>query len=171
MLIQLVNCPSARVAVVASSSPAPVITLQGKTLSSNIVSGNQWYLNDTAIVGSTGQTQTANLPGVYKDRVTDALGCAQFSNTIVYTPGNSIGLTIGPNPNKGQFNVQFFITQTQDIAISLVNDLGQRVYSSAYPNFTGAFSQQVNAPNLGPGIYFLKIDVGSKRYVEKILIE
>ena len=171
LTIQLVNCPSPRVPVVANTATPPTITLNDKTLTSSSAIGNQWYLNDSAIAGATGQSQLITLPGAYKDVVTDANGCTLESNQIVYTAGSDIGLTVGPNPNSGQFKVQFFIAETANVSISLLNVLGQRVYSSEYPDFSGVFSNQVDVENLSAGIYILKIQVGSKTYAQKLLIK
>jgi hypothetical protein len=170
MEIQLANCPGPRVPVVATTATAPVISLSGKTLSSSIASGNQWYRNDSALDGATGQTFDLTLPGIYTDVVTDKIGCSLKSNAITYTPGNGIGLTVSPNPSNGIFSIQFYVTEVSNTYITLTNALGQRVYSNSYPDVTGGFSQQINAGNLAAGIYFLKVIVGKQTYVKKILI-
>jgi Secretion system C-terminal sorting domain len=171
MEIQLANCPAPRVPVVASSATAPVITLSGTTLSSSIASGNQWYRNDSAIAGSTGQTLELTLPGVYTDIVSDKIGCSLKSNAITYTPGGTgIGLTVSPNPSHGIFNIQFYVTESSNTHITVTNALGQLVYSTSYPDVTGGFSQQINAGNLAAGVYFLKVIVGKQTYVRKIVI-
>ncbi len=170
--VTLTNCPTSRVAVVAKTGTAPVISLVGQQLTSSIASGNQWYLNDTAITGATGKTQDLLTPGKYTDTVRDASGCVLGSNVIVYSPGSGeIGLSIAPNPNKGVFNLQFFTTTAANVNIAVYNAIGQRVYSSAYPGFSGFFSKQINVYNVGAGVYFVQVLIGSKSYVHRILIE
>ncbi len=172
MSLQFANCPSPRVAVAASTAIPPQISLTGNVLSSNIAIGNQWYLNDTAIAGATAQTDTAVRFGTYKDVVTDSLGCAISSNKIVYTAGGTgdISLLVSPNPNNGLFTVQFSVSSTADVHLSILNTLGQRIYASAYPNFSGIFSQQIYAGNVSAGMYVLKIQVGNKYYIKKLII-
>ncbi len=171
MQIQLADCPGPRVAVTASTATAPVITLDGKILSSNVATGNQWYLNDSLLVGKTGQNDTVGAPGAYKDVVTDALGCAIPSNTIVYSTGNDIGLVVAPNPNNGQFNLQFYINTNDDVNVSVLNAIGQRVYAATYPNFNGYFNQQINIQNVSAGVYFLRLQIGGKKYIKKIVVK
>ena len=171
MQLQLANCPGPRVPVVATTATAPVITLNGKILTSNIASGNQWYLNDSLLVGSTGQNDTITAPGAYKDVVTDALGCSISSNQIIYSPGNDIGLVAAPNPSNGQFTLQFYIGSSNDVSVDIYNAIGQRFYSSDNPNFTGLFTQQINLENASAGVYFLSVRVGSKKYAKKIVIK
>jgi len=57
------------------------------------------------------------------------------------------------------------------VELSLFNSLGQRVYLSEYPNFSGIFSNQVNVSNLSGGVYVLQVLAGNKSYVQKLLIK
>ncbi|MBS1598930.1 MAG: S8 family serine peptidase [Bacteroidetes bacterium] len=171
MQVLLTNCPSPRKAVIATNSTAPVITLDGKILTSSVANGNQWYVNDTAIAGATGQTDTVSVPGVYKTVVTDSIGCAISSNEIVYTPGSGIGLTVGPNPSNGNFTVQFYLAEASNVYINFVNAIGQKIYSASYPNYSGVFSKQLRIPSLSAGIYFLSIQIGNNKYARNIMIK
>jgi hypothetical protein len=171
MQIQLPNCAGPKVPVVATIAVKPTITLSGTTLTSNVASGNQWYRNDSAIQGATAPVYTLLGPGAYYTQVSDTLGCTLQSNLIVYSPGNDIGLSVGPNPNNGQFTVQFYLdTPPQMVTLELYNTLGQRVYLNNYPSFTGLFNQTINQSNLGAGVYYLKIITSSKDYVTKVVI-
>ncbi|PWT72853.1 MAG: peptidase S8 [Bacteroidetes bacterium] len=170
MKIQLTNCPGPKVPVIATTAVAPVITLNGTVLTSSSPTGNQWYLNDTAIAGATGQTDTVTGPGAYKTIVTDSLGCPLESNTISYSLGNDIGLKVGPNPNNGTFTVRFYVGTTSNVSISLLNTLGQNLYSYSYPNYSGSFIKQMYFTGLNYGIYFLRVRVGNNDYVRKLFI-
>ena len=170
MQIQLTNCPGPRVPIVATTATPPVITLDGKILRSNVAQGNQWYLNDTAIAGATGQTDTVAAPGVYKDVVTDNAGCQLNSNEITYSAGGDIGLFVAPNPNNGQFLVQFFLSSSNNVSLSILNAIGQNIYNESHPNFSGAYSKQLDLVNISGGVYFVRVTVGNKNYVKKIII-
>ncbi|HEX4852394.1 MAG TPA: T9SS type A sorting domain-containing protein, partial [Puia sp.] len=170
MKVQLTNCPGPKVPVVATTAVPPVITLNGTVLTSSYATGNQWYLNDTAIAGATSQTDTVTGPGAYKVVVTDSLGCALESNSISYSIGNDIGLKVGPNPNNGTFTVRFYVGTTSNVSITLLNPLGQNLYSFSYPNFSGSFTKQMYFYGLNYGIYFLRVRVGNTDYVRKLFI-
>jgi hypothetical protein len=178
--VQLTGCPgTSRTAVVASTEPAPVITLNGNVFTSSFDDGNQWYRGDTAITGSTGKTDTAIYSGTYKTIVNDAVtGCALPSNSILFLStgtndvnGSAIGLKISPNPNSGVFQLQFKMTTADNTSIILLNTLGQKVYQKDYPNFVGTFNNTVNAGYLANGMYVLKIIHGNTTYVNKILVK
>ncbi len=174
MEVKLNGCASPRVAVVATNAVAPVITQSGNVFTSNSATGNQWYLNGTPISGATAQTFSAISAGIYKTIVNG--GCA--SNELNYgtTPvidlnGAGIALVASPNPNKGQFYLQFEVKGKDDLIINLLNSLGQAVFTNKTPGFTGKFSQQLNTGQHNPGMYILKIQHNKKIYIKKILIE
>lgn len=174
MSVKLTACASPRVAVVATNAVSPVITQAGNIFTSNSTSGNQWFLNGNAIAGATAQTFAAVSAGIYKTIVNG--GCA--SNELNYgtTPvidlnGATIALVASPNPNKGQFYLQFEVKGKDDLIISLLNTLSQEVYTSKTTGFTGKFSQQLNTGQTRAGMYILKIQHNKKVYVKKIIIE
>ena len=171
------GCPSPRATIVSTTSTAPVITNVGNVLSSNFVDGNQWYLNDVAIPGATGQNHTAITSGTYKVIRGDASGCTLTSNAIVITltpvtdvGGAEIGLTVAPNPTKGPFNLQLETRTKANLVISLVNSLGQEVYTLTLPDFIGKLSRDINPGPLASGVYYLKIRHDKKAYSKKLVI-
>ena len=170
MRVTLDKCASPRVAIQARTPAPAVITRVGNMLSSNYASGNQWYYNDTLIAGATGQTDSLKGPGTYKSVVTDSVGCTLVSNDYVYTPGNDIGLIVSPNPNHGRFNVQFYQTTTANADLRVLDINGQLLYESQNPNFKGSFSRSINLGAVSSGMYVLQLEIGSKKYVQKILV-
>ncbi|HTI93544.1 MAG TPA: S8 family serine peptidase [Puia sp.] len=174
--IRLNGCPAPRTAVTATTEAGPTITLAGNTFTSSAASNNQWYVNDSLLVGHTGQTDSATIPGVYYTVQTDpATGCSLISNKITFTPSGgdanaSIGLSNFPNPSTGVFQLQFYMSTVENTSITLTDMLGQRVYEADYPNFSGLFSQQINAPQLASGVYTLRIIHGDKTYHKELLV-
>ncbi|MBV9988820.1 MAG: S8 family peptidase [Chitinophagaceae bacterium] len=179
MRINTQSCISDRVAVVANTINAPTISLVNDTLVSSAASGNQWYLNDTAINGATAQKYKPTKNGSYKVVVTDALGCQKTSNAISYVltaidptiAAREINLMVSPNPNNGVFNLSFEVTTKADLNIDLLSSSGQRVYNTSRPNFSGKFSSQITIPEVSSAFYVLKIQHNKKTYLQKIIIQ
>ena len=172
--VTLDACPGPRAAVTPTSEPAPTITISNtNVLTSSSDSGNQWYLNDSALTNATNPTYTASFAGTYYTVVTDSVtGCALISNKIVYNrAGGGIGLTAYPNPSNGSFLVQFSTTTAANTAVEIFDVLGQKVYEAQYPNFVGFFSQQIDALYLASGVYVLKVVNGGNSYIDKLLIK
>ncbi len=178
MKVTTASCMSDRVPVIAAVSPVPVITQQGDSLVSSIASGNLWYLNDTAIINANGKTFKPTKAGKYKVVVVDGFGCLQTSNVITFSItaiadvlAEEIKLNVSPNPNNGVFNLSFEVSSRADLTINILNESGQRVYNSSYPNFTGKFSKQLTVPNLSSAFYLIRIQHNKKTYVKKLLIQ
>ncbi len=168
--ITLTKCASPRVAVEASTPNPVVLTPIGHLISSNYASGNQWYFNDTLVIGATGQTDSLNAPGNYKDVVTDSVGCQLESAEYVYVPGNDIGLKIKPNPNQGSFAVEFYQTEAANTDMRILDINGQLLYEAKYPNFQGSFSKRITLGAVSSGVYVLQLEIGSKKYLQKIVV-
>ncbi len=96
--------PSAAVVVTISAAPAsPTISAGGPTtfcaggnvtLSSSVVTGNQWYLNGSAIAGATNQNYVATLPGTYTVTTSNG-GCESAPSTgVAVVISNAIAPTL-----------------------------------------------------------------------------
>jgi Subtilase family/GEVED domain/Secretion system C-terminal sorting domain len=167
--ITLNKCPSPRVAIVAKT-PAPVtITQSGTQLVSNYASGNQWYYNDTLIVGALQDTFTVRGAGTYKDVVSDSVGCSLVSNDFVFTP-SGIGLRVKPNPNQGAFHLVFYVTQASNTEVRIYDLNGKQLYEQYLPNFSGSFDQYVNLGQVASGIYVAQVQTNGKKYTNKFMV-
>ena len=154
----------------------PVITQNGKVLSSNFASGNQWYLNGVAVKGATGQTFSPLQSGNYTVDVTLSSGCTAISGKFVYviagTAGDKsdIGLSVFPVPATNLLNVLFSAKAAAALKISLISSSGQVIYTSAQALDAGNFSTVINVANVTPGTYVLKLLLGQKVYSSKVII-
>ena len=175
MKIKTSDCPgTSRTAIVAQAATAPVISLSGNVFTSTAALGYQWYLNDSLLVAGTNQNDTAFSNGSYKVVVTDSTGCTQTSNSITYSSSNdggAISLQAFPNPNQGSFTLDFTVASANSVDVMLIDMLGQVVYHQSYSDFSGDFSKQIYGGNLSSGMYYLKVLIGTKSYVKKILIK
>ena len=159
--------------MVAAVIPTPVISQVADSLVSNIASGNQWYLNDTAINNANTNHFKPSKSGTYKVIVTDGFGCQKTSNNInvVITAidptvlAREINLSVSPNPNNGVFHLSFEVSTKADLTITIFSASGQRVYNSSYPGFSGKFSKQIEVDAVSAEFYILKIQHNKKTYV------
>lgn len=177
MRISTAGCVSDKVTVAASTAPVPAITQVGDSLSSSINSGNQWYFNGASISGATGKSIKPGQAGIYSVIVTDAFGCQRGSADFNYVAtaiqnvsGAEIGLVTTPNPANTSFTVRFTMNTRADIAVGLINTVGQTIFSNQYHNFSGNFNRQYSSAGIAPGTYILKVWQNNKVYHTKILI-
>lgn len=94
------------------------------------------------------------------------------SQTVVLSTEN-FGLTdfkIYPNPNNGNFNVQFDSNSGNDVKIA-VNDIrGRQIFEKSYQN-TGLFNENLELNNVQSGVYLVTVQDGDRKEVKKIVIE
>ena len=75
-----------------------------------------------------------------------------------------------PNPNKGNFSVQFDSTSSNDIEITVHDIRGRNIFERTYPN-TGMFSQNLQLDTVQSGVYLVTVKDGDKKVVKKIVVE
>ena len=78
--------------------------------------------------------------------------------------------TLYPNPNKGNFTVQFDSSSSNEIAISVHDMRGRTILNNKYSN-TGLFSQNVQLNQVQSGVYLVTVQDGDKKVVKRIIIE
>ena len=75
-----------------------------------------------------------------------------------------------PNPNKGNFNIQF-TSNSSDGAKVLVHDLlGRKLFENQFKNKSN-FNENIQLKNAQPGVYLLTVIDGNRKDVRKIVIE
>ncbi len=75
-----------------------------------------------------------------------------------------------PNPNTGNFTVQFDSASTNDIAISVYDMRGRNVFENTYAN-TGMFSQNLQLSNVQAGVYLVMVKDGDRKVVKKVIVQ
>jgi hypothetical protein len=126
-------------------------------LQSSYQNGNQWYLNDTILIGETNQSITPNQSGNYSVKYTSEEGCEIFSNEFNHIV---LGISDILNENKILFypnpaNTRLFI-KTEDNSLSqyqIYNSIGQVMKQ-------GKLTENcVDVSGLPKGIYFIQLNV------------
>ncbi len=139
------------------------------------VSGYPFKLNDIfSITGNTATTTPLDFYYYFYDLQVKAAGCVSDQRIpVTVLIDNSVPKDdpeVYPVPSTGIFNILFPVTENKDITLQITNLIGQQIYTSTKKNFSGNFLETVNLNNHADGIYFMKISVGSKIYVRKILL-
>nr|MBP6827208.1 hypothetical protein [Saprospiraceae bacterium] len=86
-------------------------------------------------------------------------------------PGEGVFLSIGPNPNRGDFTLQGYLPKGGFCRVTLFDHLGREVIK-LFDNqwIEGGFNHRVNAGNLPPGAYLLKFDSDEVHLFLKMLV-
>ena len=79
-------------------------------------------------------------------------------------------LAIYPNPNNGNFNIQFTSNSSNEINVGVHDMRGREIFTNKYSN-NGLFNENLQLSNVQSGIYLVTIQDGSSKVTKKIVIE
>lgn len=94
---------------------------------------------------------------------TGVLGLSSLTNNIS-------ALKIYPNPSNGMFTLNYTMSGSDNVTISIINELGQQVYTGQRHANNGPVTEQLNVENLASGIYMLRIQTSKGIAVQKLSI-
>jgi subtilisin-like proprotein convertase family protein len=95
------------------------------------------------------------------------------SQTLTPLSSESFGLenfSIYPNPNNGNFTVNFTSQSSNAIEIMVHDIRGREVYRKSFNN-SSLFNQTIQLANVETGIYLVTVKDGERKEVKKIIIE
>lgn len=111
------------------------------------------------------------------------VGAADTGNVVSYTltvcsqtatlSSESFGLenfTLYPNPNNGNFNIQFTSTSGNEIKVNVHDIRGREIYSKSYTN-NGLFNENLQLSNVQSGVYLVTVEDGSIKETKKIVVQ
>lgn len=78
--------------------------------------------------------------------------------------------TLYPNPNTGNFTVQFDSKSNNKINIKIHDLSGRKIFDKQYEN-SGLFNQNLQLDNAQSGIYLVSISEGDNKIVKRIVVE
>ena len=77
---------------------------------------------------------------------------------------------IYPNPNSGNFNVQFSSNSGNEIKVVVHDIRGRQIFERSFNN-SGLFNENINLSNMQSGIYMVTVLDGAQKQVKKIVVE
>ena len=80
-------------------------------------------------------------------------------------------LKFSPNPNDGNFELNFKLEEQQPVHVKIVDLQGKEVYNEMVNNFDGKYANKIDISENGKGIYILQILQGKKASTNKIVIK
>jgi titin len=102
-----------------------------------------------------------------------------FSNSVTLRPSIILGtqdiekeivFNVYPNPNSGEFKVQFQgNSQSRVLSIQMINMAGQVVYQKQI-NALGAYEESINLSNLTSGLYLIHIQTNQGEWRKQVSV-
>ena len=79
-------------------------------------------------------------------------------------------LVVFPNPVSSRANIQFNLTESATVNVTLVNVLGETVKANAYQFGAGAQNVTFNVTDVTSGVYFIQLDINGQTTTQKITV-
>ena len=115
-----------------------------------------------------------------KFRATSAFGNNLYLDNVNLSQSNPVGIasfknkeisiSIFPNPSNGETNLNINATTSSDATITLVNVLGQKVYSKQALLNAGTTAVQLDVAELAPSVYNVVINTKNGTTVKKLTV-
>ena len=93
--------------------------------------------------------------------------------TIISLPEDSAsaGIYVFPNPAKGFVKIEAKIHKGEKVGVELYDMLGKIIYAENEKSFNELYKKQIDLFQYVAGVYFLKIKIGERQYVQKLVKE
>lgn len=123
-----------------------------------------------------------NPQGVWTFRVRDVdatkIGTVDQASITICTKTYTLGISdieindfvVYPNPNKGNFNIQFTNKSSAGVKVMVHDLLGRKLFENEFEN-KSIFNENIQLKNAQPGLYLLTVIDGNRKEVRKILIK
>ena len=95
--------------------------------------------------------------------------CEIESNIYVVENG-TYNVLLYPNPTVNELNIQFLIGQQQDVAIRIINTIGEVLREETLENFLGQYNKNIDVSVHTRGAYFIQVITPNKMYSEKFIL-
>ncbi len=156
----------------------PVITQQGMLLSTETIANDyQWSLNNEEIQNANSQNYLATEFGDYFLTIWDDNNCIASSNIINVEETTDFSelqgvesITVLPNPNNGNFKIEFALSQTKDVELIIYDYLGKVVLEKSYDNLFNTSQQQIDIRSNPSGLYMVRIIIDNNIIYKKVVI-
>lgn len=93
--------------------------------------------------------------------------CASVGENIPFKKS----MKVAPNPNNGEFSIQFETEYAGTLKAELVDIVGKVVYSENIDHVQGSNKWNMNQQNLSKGVYLFNIHFEGKDYTTRLIIE
>ncbi len=92
-------------------------------------------------------------------------------NSINDANGESINISIYPNPSKGQFTLYSSSTNIKQLDMSIMNSTGKLILHKSLNNNAGEFNENIDIRAYPKGIYFIKLSNNGNDKSIKVIIQ
>jgi subtilisin-like proprotein convertase family protein len=97
----------------------------------------------------------------------------QICSQVATLSSDSFGLEnfiLYPNPNNGNFNIQFTSNTGNEIKVNVHDIRGREIFNKSYNN-NGLFNETLQLNGVQSGVYLVTVQDGARKEVKKIVVQ
>jgi len=85
--------------------------------------------------------------------------------------GKTVNLTVFPNPATNRLTLDFTLSATNNVHISITDITGKTVYTQSLgTRMIGNYKENIDCSALSEGLYFVTVNAGSQNQSAKVVI-
>jgi subtilisin-like proprotein convertase family protein len=131
-----------------------------------------------SLAAFNGQDPSGNWTFRIRDAYPDDTGTLNSASIAICTKSYTLStedfqiddFVLYPNPNKGNFTIQFTSQSGTAVKVMVHDLLGRKLFDKEYEN-TSNFNQNIQLQNMQAGIYLVTVIDGSRKEVKKLVIK
>jgi hypothetical protein len=156
----------------------PGISVSNHTLFTDSTGNSiQWFLDGSPISGENSEFMITNSTGAFYVEVTTFDGCTYRSDTmnldftgVADYQLDEHQLSIYPNPNNGQFNLELHLKEGQKATYQVFDMVGNQVTETYGVANQKHYIAALDLGHLPAGIYLIQVQSGAQRLHKKVVI-
>jgi len=81
------------------------------------------------------------------------------------------GVFFSPNPNDGQFVLNYTLQESGETLVQLYDINGRQVFGKSFNGTPGTYSEQINISEEPKGVFFLSVIQNGKSFAKKVVVQ
>ncbi|GEM_PF-1236948 len=81
------------------------------------------------------------------------------------------GVFFSPNPNDGQFVLNYTLQESGETLVQLYDINGRQVFVKSFSGTPGTYAEQINISEEPKGVYFLSVIQNGKSFAKKVVVQ
>ena len=143
-------------------------------ISQSVPDGNNFTLGNSSTITFDNLFVNPCSTLIFTTTINSELGDVD-NQTITYNITSIIesdikNLLIYPNPNFGKFTLEFYNSNSENIVISIYNNLNSLILKERVFNFYGLYSKTFDLSNFSKGMYIIKVSLKNEDVLQKMIL-
>lgn len=135
----------------------------------------KWYVSampyTITAVAYSGLNGTGTASAQFTRTITVVNQASKMEDNAQAAPAGEPSVQLYPNPNTGNFLVEYYAPEINDLTITIFNHLGQNVFTEQKLAFVGELKENIDLNAHPSGMYFMQLQHGDKRILRKIIVK